>query len=267
MKKIIVFTAAGLVAAGVWAGSYSQNFNSASGGTTNLGDGTTISDTGTGHAQVWDNGGSWKALRLTQDSNPAVGGASTFALYDLDAGNAVQGFTATFDVLIKNDMGIPADGFSFNFGTLGTLPYGGEEGMYAGTGSMLSIGWDTYDNGGGDPQSIEVYVNGVSVGNSTVKPPVISSFLSDPFQTVSIAWNSGGLDVTYDGTAIFTDLNVSGFTPLFGAQFAFAARTGGEDEDVFIDSVSVNTIPEPVGISLVATVASMAWFIRRRFID
>ncbi len=264
MKKwLCSFTVLLMAAVSVQAGSYSQNFNSASAGSTDLGDGTTITDNIGGIAQVYDNG-SWKALRLTQDGT--AGTIGNFAVGDLDAGTVVQSFTTTFDLLIKDDTGNTADGFSFNFGTLGTLAYGGEEGMYSGSGSMLSIGWDTYDNGG-DPQSIEVFVNGVSAGNNTAVPPVIASSLSDPFQSVFINWDANGLDVTYGGTAIFTDLNVADFTPLSGAQFAFAARTGGSYEDVFIDNVNISTVPEPAGATLIAAIVAAAYFIRRRCIE
>ncbi|MFA7256985.1 MAG: hypothetical protein WC047_05365 [Kiritimatiellales bacterium] len=265
MKKWVLF--AGLTAAvSVQAGNYSQDFNSASAGSTDLGDGSTITDSGTGFAQVYSNE-TWKALRLTQDGPSGSAMTGNYAFPDLDAGNTVSGFTASFDVLIKNDYNGTADGFSFNFGTLGALAYGGEEGMYSGSGSMLSIGWDTYNNGGSDPQSIEVFVNGVSAGNNTAVPPVIASSLSGPFQSVFINWDANGLDVTYGGTAVFTDLDISGFTPLTGAQFAFAARTGGENEDVFIDNVNINTIPEPAGAALIAAIVAAAFFIRRRCID
>lgn len=263
MKKLLCFSTVLLMAVVSQAGSYSNNFNSAANGSKNLGDGTTITDNGTGVAQVYDNG-SWKALRLTQDGTG--GTVANFAIADLNSGVPVTSFSASFDVLIKDDDGGAADGFSFNFGTLGTLPVGGEEGMYAGSGSMLSIGWDTYNNGG-DPNSIEVFVNGVSVGNNTSILPIVASSLSAAFQTVSINWDANGLDVTYGGQSVFTDLQVSGFTPLSGAQFAFAARTGGSDEDVFIDNVNVNTIPEPASVTLIAAIAAAAYFIRRRCID
>lgn len=263
MKKLLYSFTVLLMAITTLAGEYSQDFNSVANLSTDLGDGTTIIDSGTGVAQVYDNG-NWKALRLTQDGSG--GTVANFAIGDLNSGVPVTSFSASFDVLIKDSDTGPADGFSFNFGTLGTLPAGGEEGMYS-SGSMLSIGWDTYSNGASDPQSIEVFVNGVSVGNNTSILPIIASSLSAAFQTVSINWDANGLDVTYGGQSVFTDLQVSGFTPLSGAQFAFAARTGGSDEDVFIDNVNVNTIPEPASMTLIAAILAVTYFIRRRCID
>jgi hypothetical protein len=262
MKEFRYFLTVLLVAGSTQAGSYEQNFNSAADGSTNLGAGTTITNNGTGVTQVYDYG-SWKALRLTQDGTGYTVG--TFAINDLDVGSTIAGFTATFDMLIKNDSGGPADGFSFNFGTLGSLTSGGETGIDR-AGNMLSIGWDTYDNGD-DPQSIEVFTNGVSVFNSTVKAPVVATSLGAAFQSVSIVWDENGLDLTYGGTVIFTDLDVSGFIPQSGAQFAFTARTGGSDEDVFIDNIDIQTVPEPVSLSLAGLIAGSAWFIRRRFCD
>jgi hypothetical protein len=89
-----------LIAVGAHAGTYIQNFESAANGATSLGDGSTIVDTGTGLAQVFYNGASWKALRLTQDGETGAGMTGNFGLADLDSGNAISGFTATFDLLV-----------------------------------------------------------------------------------------------------------------------------------------------------------------------
>lgn len=250
-----------LSAALAQAGSYSQDFDSASNGSTDLGDGTTITDSGSGVAQVYDYG-TWKALRLTQDAIDSQNTIANFALSDLDSGSAIVSFTATFDVLLKSTEDA-ADGFSFNFGTLGLLPDGGEEGMSGA--SMLSIGWDTYDNGS-DPNSIEIFVNGSSVANNTSVIPIISGDLNGAFRSVTITWDSNGLNVSYDGIAVFTDLDVSGFSASSGDRFAFAARSGTEYEDVFIDNVNISTVvPEPASALLLLAGGGLIALKRRFF--
>lgn len=254
MKKGIVWLCGFLLVSSAQAGLYTQDFNSAANLSTDLGDGTTITST-TGHAQVYDTG-SWKALRLTQDQ--VAGQTANFALYDLDAGGAITSFTSSFDSLIKGGAD-PADGFSFNFGTLPVLPDGGEMGMSGG--SMLSIGWDTYAGGG---RGIEVFVNGSSVSRSGVQP-ILQPDINQAFTRATITWDETGLDVIYNGASVFTDLDVSGFTASAGDRFAFAARTGAAYEDVFIDNVNVATIPEPAVVGLVTLFGGSILFVRRIF--
>ncbi|MGE4489968.1 MAG: hypothetical protein AB7E95_10545 [Kiritimatiellales bacterium] len=262
MNKGFIFIGVAAVSASLQAGSYSQNFDSYSGGTTNLNDGSTIADNGSGLTEVWDNG-NWKALRLTQDGVEYQVG--NFVVGDLDNGNVVTGFTATFDSLVKatENTGVAADGFAFNFGTLASYVSDGDAGMDA-TGSSLSVVWDTYYNGENDI-GINVFVNGVSFAYSSISAKIESSIDVD-FQSVTIVWDENGLDVIYGGTTVFENLAIK-FTAESGAEFAFSARTGGSYEDVFIDNIDIQTVPEPVSLSLAGLIAGAAWFIRRRFCD
>ena len=259
MKKLMVASLM-LMAAGAWAGTYSQNFDGYADGTTVLGDGTQVLDNGSGVTEVYNYSGStsWSALRLTQDN--VKGQIGNFVIGDLDAGDVVTGFTATFDTLIKADS-TPADGFSFNFGTLGSTPYGGEEGMYAGSGQMLSVCWDTY----GPDIGIDIIVNGSTVSHSSVSP-VVESSIDVAFRAVTIVWDESGLDVMYGGTSVFSD-EVIGFSAGSGAEFAFAARTGDSFEDVFIDNLNITTVPEPASVLLLGSISASMLFIRRRFMS
>lgn len=255
MKKSIIFSVVAM-AVGVQAGVYTQDFEGFS-GATDLGDGTTIAGS---HAVVYENPGFFTALRLTQDQ--VAGQTANFALSDLDAGSAITGFTATFDSLVKSVGGNPADGFSFNFGTLpGTLPNGSEEGMTSG--SLLSIGWDTYTGDGG--RGMYVRVNGSVVASSAAYYAAVHNDINQAFTGATIVLDENGLDVTYNGVACWTDLDVSGFTASAGDRFAFAARTGGAHEDLFIDNLNVSTIPEPATMGLVALFGGSVFVVRRVF--
>jgi hypothetical protein len=67
------------------------------------------------------------------------------------------------------------------------------------------------------------------------------------FRTVTLHWDAvNGLDLTYDGQAIFTDLPTPGFVPTVGSNFVFNAATGGLMHDVFIDDLAITTVTTPV---------------------
>ena len=114
---------------------------------------------------------------------------------------------------------------------------------------MLSVCWTTFmDN------SMRVWVNDGEILYENNNPPIIEDSIDAPFQSVTIHWDSSGLDVVYGANTICEDLDVSGFIPTAGDLFAFAARTGAASENVFLDNVYITTgpIPEPLTISLLA---------------
>lgn len=238
----------------VFAGGYTNDFSSYS-TVTDLGDGTTIASSD-GQAQVWNG-----KLRLTQDTSSYDGQVGNFALYDLDPGQAITGFTVSFDSLIKATS-TSADGFSLNFGTLpSSLPNGGEQGMTSS--SLLTIAWDTY----GPNTGINVYLNGSSSALAhNAYSPIVEDNFNDPLTSASIVWDSeSGLDVVYNGQTIFSGLDVSGFSATEGDCFAFAARTGASYEDVFIDNLEVATVPEPVSALLLGMTSLLLIGWRRLF--
>lgn len=218
-----------LVAGTASAGSYSQSFALAD-GTTAIGSGTALSTSNTANPSVASVQGG--ALRLVQAG--VTNTASAFKLPDLDPGGILQSFDVSFKVrMTQNGAETPADGFSFNFGPIPAGEGGGPLGFAMREG--LVVGWDTYNNGG-DPASIEVFYDGISIANN------IRLFsYSTTFVPVTIHWDkTGGLDVTYNG-AVVTDLQVPAGFPKLGYQFAFSAYTGSFTQDVYIDDLVITT--------------------------
>lgn len=208
------------------AGNYGPQAFSFADGTTILGDGTVIASSD-GTASVRAN-----ALRLT--TNGTGNTIASFKLPDIDPTKEVQSVDATFKLRLFSSS-TPADGFTFNFGNLPADSGGGESGFAMANG--LVIAWDTYDNGN-DAPSIEIFANGISIGNF----PRTFSF-DGTYRAVSIHWDAAGLDVTFNGIAVCTDLATPGFIPSSGNRFGFSARTGGATEDVYIDDLSIITSP------------------------
>ncbi|MBL9187130.1 MAG: CotH kinase family protein [Opitutaceae bacterium] len=136
---------------------------------------------------------------------------------------------------------IPADGFNISFGP-GLSGTGGAGGHVAAYG--LVVNFDTYQNSTADPRSIEVFADANSVGNYLATNLPGGNFTYDQtFRTVTLRWDAvNGLDLTYDGIAIFTRLPTPGFVPTVGGNFALNAATGGLMHDVFIDDLAVTTV-------------------------
>jgi hypothetical protein len=248
-----------------FAGTYIQNFNSFSSGY-NFNDGSIVR-TGNNEGTTV---GSWTGnpgFRLTQD-NIQNQNASYF-LPNLQTTHTMSGFSASFDLLFKSDI-VPADAFSFNVGTFKTTAssFGNDQGMYDATGvktgSMLSVVWDTYNNGGSDPNSIELLLNGVRLANNTSTIPYVpNTFSSLNYRNVTINWANNLVNVTYGGTTVFSNISTGSFAPVMGDTFAFNANTGGSTQDAFLDNINITTIPEPSALVLLG-LGSVSLLRRRR---
>ena len=60
------------------------------------------------------------------------------------------------------------------------------------------------------------------------------------FEPVLITVDAGGLDVSYKGTTLFTNLDLgSAYNPQSGHQFVMSSRTGGADDVVAIDNLTI----------------------------
>ena len=281
MKKIILcaFLGLGLISGAFAAGSYVENFESYgtlsySGSSASLNNGAVLYGNNTSAINTFNNGGFWKALRLAQD-----GTGNTQATYVIgtveNPSTRVNSFTASFDLQLKSP-NAPADNLSFDIGKLaGTFPRSTESGLWSSgqTGSMLSVVWDFYDNGSGDyvgtggNGGIQLFKNGSLVAGSNVNnPATVFGTLGSTFTRFNVRYdselNGGTLQLNTGGTVGAGNL-ITGGSNLFtlanlgvnfaaGDQFAFSAWTGGADVDMFIDNISIQSVPEPSAGALLA---------------
>ena len=280
MKKIILstFLGLGLISGAFAAGSYVENFESYgtlsyTGNSASLNNGAVLYGNNSSAVNTFNNGGLWKALRLAQD-----GTGNTQATYVIgtveNSSTRVNSFTASFDLQLKS-ANAPADNLSFDIGKLaGTFPRSTESGLWSSgqTGSMLSVVWDFYDNGSGDyvgtggNGGIQLFKNGSLVSGSNVNnPATIFGTVGSTFTRFNVRYdselNGGTLQLNTGGTVGAGNL-ITGGTNLFtlanlgvnfaaGDQFAFS-WTGGADVDMFIDNVSIQSVPEPSAGALLA---------------
>ena len=175
--------------------------------------------------------------------NANIGSQSgAFLTTDLAPGRVVRGFATTFKARLLPGSSPPADGFSFNWAT--DLPNGtyafGEEGQ----GSGLRVGFDTFDNGGGEAPAIDVWWG----NNLVARRSVTADFLArgPNFVDVQIRLTPDGLlDLTYGCESIFARLPVTGYTPQMTARFGLGSRTGGLAETHGIDDLALELYLDP----------------------
>jgi hypothetical protein len=200
-------------------GTYAQNFDTFSSGTTDLDDGSYISNVGEGsNARVLD-----QALELTPD---ITWRQSSFTL---PPRSLETGYTAIFRYRISAG-GSPADGFAFNYGAPNAtrLPVGGIGDFPRG----ITVEWNTWANRGN-----QVRVNGTQVPGGFVSDTGLADGI---WHNVFVQWFPGaGLTLSVDGETIFDALATPGFTATPDDMLAFSAYTGGLSQQVLIDDIMV----------------------------
>ena len=186
-------------------------------------------------------------LHLTDAANDQSGAwlspasASKLVSYHISFKALVGGGTCCGDPTTGNPTAT-ADGFSVNVAA--NLP----NGTYAnpaeeGEGSGLSICFDTWDNGNSEAPAIDVKFGGVTVASVHTQVAQSPNSVLDVFKDVSIDVSATGvLNVTYDGTNVFTNLQLPGYTPQTGLRFGIGARTGGANENHWIDDLSLTAL-------------------------
>ncbi|GAA3856869.1 hypothetical protein [Celeribacter arenosi] len=249
-----------MATSGAHAATYMQDFDGFADGTTNLGDGSYFG----GAASV--QGGQ---LRLTQ--NGAYGQHSTFWIGPLSGSSA--GWSASFDYSISSDqggyVGIPADGFSFNYGAIGAGQPStqGEEG-YPTVTPNLSFEMDTWQNGTTEVGPA-IAVNNTDVAGGFINGDILAAN-SSIFGRISISVAADGT-VSFVSTGALTNANfvdlATGFTLDDDLSFAFAARTGAATQTVLIDNLKVSTlapVPLPAALPLLGGGVLLMGFVGRR---
>ena len=191
------------------------------------------------------------SLHLTDAVSSQSG---SYILDDLNGGEPVASFKATFTVNIQGSRGTAADGFSFNFGTVAS-PLD-EEGSSDG----LVVSFDSYDNDANDvAPTIAIKLNGTILAavqmaeerNPNPEPSYVLSNPKDPatgalmtlatgdqFVPVTIELRGNGhMDVWFKGVKVLPDV-ATGYTARTG-QFALGARTGGSYYTHWIDDLAI----------------------------
>ncbi len=197
-------------------------------------------------------------LRLT---DTGLGELGSLVLPDLNPGSPITGFTASFDLLIGGGTG--ADGVSFDFGSPPGTAFG--ETGYA-TSHSLAVSFDTFNNEGEAP-AVNLFVN-----DATANPLAYAAHnptnpeTGGAYVPVTVTYANGRLDATFDSTDLFPGgVSVAGFTPAAGDVFGLGGRTGGYDDDHFVDDLTITTtsVPEPAAAGA-AFVAAAGLGRRRR---
>ncbi len=183
-----------------------------------------------------------------------AGACGSFWIPDQVAGSPLDRLQARWRSYI-GDGGAGADGYSFNWAVdlppPGGVCYGSEEGA----GSGLSVTVDTFDNGCGDCNTgtdtgLEIKWKGTRVAYAPVPKNDDGSgvFLRKAqFVDASAEVTPSGVAIfNYDGTILTATLD--GFAPISGGNFLFVARTGGANDNQWIDDVRINcfTLAAPV---------------------
>jgi hypothetical protein len=190
---------------------------------------------------------------LTTATNGLVG---VLVVDDFNAGAPVDSMIASFALRIGGGSTPPADGVSFvwgdDVGNSAAPSQFGEEG----SGNGLIVSFDTYENGGGDVPGISLKWQGNLLAE---KPMPYTAFLSDPeyFPVVIKLDGDATADVWFNNEVIFYDVPVPAFTSLSGASFVWAARTGGLNQNAFVDDIKLTTTTEgPVNTDAITIAVS-----------
>lgn len=174
-------------------------------------------------------------LHLTDAVNGQTG---SLVIADPDNKQAIESFVAAFDMHIDGGSQVPADGFGFAWAS--NLPNGTFGDVEEGVGSGLVVTFDIYDNAGGEGPAIGVKWKGVFLQD--VKVPLSLIETGEGYAEALVEVKVGGkVNVAYKGQVLIHDLQLPGFTSVGGWRFGFGARTGGLNENQWIDNVAIKT--------------------------
>jgi hypothetical protein len=171
----------------------------------------------------------------------ALGSQSGSFVVDLpSAATPVMDFTATFQARVGGGTEPPADGFSFVLGPeLPTGPFGED-----GAGAGLILSFDTYVNEGEESPHLEVVYNAARIAKHNVTIDVLRT--GNAFAQVAVRLNRNGtLDLIYGEHAIFAGLAVPVPQDFVANRFGFGSRTGGANDNHWIDDIKLSLNLQP----------------------
>src|ERR1043166_1628989 len=216
-------------------------------------------------AAVGDDGTGNNVLKLTTANNSL---ANFFYIPDPVGGKTVGSLKASWKSFIGGGGGNGADGYSFNWGADVTPAAGGGE---EGSGTGLSVTIDTFDNGNGDAdggtdRGLEIKWKGSRVNfkyeskDRAVNPSDTVGFLrANKFVDASVLVDetTGQAVFTYDTVVITAQL--PGYHGIAGGNFTFAGRTGGANDNQWIDNLVINESVTDVPATKLIDLATTTW--------
>ena len=174
-----------------------------------------------------------QAIRLTSALNNQGG---SMVMENVVNPAAPTAFTARFRIKTgPTTTATPADGMSFSVGDLGSAAWG-ENGPA--TAQNLTVAFDTYENNAGPATStgIQLYVNGVYLARNATNPYTAGSFVD-----VEVHYNAAsGVSVVWGNTTVFDKVAVPGFTLTQASKYGFGGRTGGLNQENWVDEVKIS---------------------------
>ena len=251
MKKKLCLCTGLLVAAAALsaqAGSFFSDFNS---GALPTGTHTNAGSLGGAYLELSGGVGDSGCLKITKNINGQNG---SLVLDDLDSGNPIYGFDISFNVRIGGGSSPPADGFAVVVAPdLSDSSIWGE----TGTGSGLRFTWGIYTGSGQTPPdpAIRVRVGGGGTvvawkGYTVAGMETGGTNASTWWSTVHIRLNTDGtLNYAFKGANVFTNFFIPGYQDFINAgypvRFGIGGRTGGLNENFWIDNLSITTFTNP----------------------
>lgn len=151
----------------------------------------------------------------------------------------VGAFTARFKAQVNSPQANPADGFSFNFGN--DLPMGTYGVAEEGQGNGVIISFDNWDSGGGEAPAIDLKWNNAVIASRKIPKHNAARFIDFALSVRA----DGTMDLFVDGTNVFNNIP-SGFRGLSNGRIGLAGRTGGANENHWIDDVCFTVDAGPV---------------------
>ena len=194
-------------------------------------------------------------LHLTDAANSQGG-----AFYTPVDPNPVSSYTISYKEYVGGGTccgATTADGYSINIASDLPLPptYGNP--AEEGAGSGLSVLFDTWDNGGGEAPAINLRWAGAIIASAPIDVGQDGAPVS--FRNVSIAVTAAGeATVVYNGSTVFNAVVLPGWAPQSNLRVGFGARTGGANDNHWIDDLVISGIngvgsvppPAPAGSAI-----------------
>ena len=175
-----------------------------------------------------------------------TGTSAAFLLPDLDPGTNVLGFTVSWVSPVYGNFPGAAEGFSFNFGQVRSLNMTNTsvaQELGYGVGLCLSV-----VTGNSVTPGFRLFVNSPKVAGPVNTTPLTTwGNFSSTRHAFQVSWRTDlGMSVSMDGTTLFKNVAVAGFSPTAGDSFVRAARGGSFSETFRVDNNVVTTVGVPV---------------------